>query len=421
MKNPKLIVKPFAKNGQKNVIPENYETSMESNQATWDQGFGQITMLPVAAGGLPPKGQDFNGIFNQISENIVYLSQGGRFKFSAEYAEAIGGYPKGAILQSDDEKKEYLSLIDNNKVDFNTAPDISASWKLVNTDDLLAQIAGKQPKGDYATKQDMGTKVDKSSVVQSSGESVTNVMSQDASTKTFAPLSLYGKDSDGSAKVGSPSGAVLTFSYNGYLGTTNKDGVQVVSFTNNGTMEKGSIPVGRLTGLTDSPGQSKTAVMSQYGVTQYAADASVFKTESDRSAKIVTPSGRVFSVSYNAYTGVSDADGNPVWQFDDKGRLAYGVIPTARVSGLQQIGVGQKWYSRQDRQQGTTYTNDRDMPIAVAVYGIGCNLYVNEVNMAGAYYQTRSTVFAIVPPRATYRCDRQSGVSENYLTWAEMY
>ncbi|MEM8437181.1 hypothetical protein Q4S09_14300, partial [Morganella morganii] len=273
MKNPKLIVKPFAKNGQKNVIPENYETSMESNQATWDQGFGQITMLPVAAGGLPPKGQDFNGIFNQISENIVYLSQGGRFKFSAEYAEAIGGYPKGAILQSDDEKKEYLSLIDNNKVDFNTATDISASWKLVNTDDLLAQIASKQPKGDYATKTEVGLKLDKNAVVQSTGTSATSVMSQDASTKAFAPLSLYGKDSDGSAKIGSPSGAVLTFSYNGYLGTTNKDGVQVVSFTNNGVLEKGSIPVGRLTGLTDSPGQSKTAVMSQYGVTQYAAEA----------------------------------------------------------------------------------------------------------------------------------------------------
>ncbi|MTC71943.1 pyocin knob domain-containing protein [Providencia sp. wls1914] len=131
MKNPKLIVKPFAKNGQKNVIPENYETSMDSNQATWDQGFSQITMLPVAAGGLPPKGQDFNGILNQISENIVYQSQGGRFKFSPEYAESIGGYPKGAILQSDDEKKEYQSLIDNNKVNFNTTSNISASWELV--------------------------------------------------------------------------------------------------------------------------------------------------------------------------------------------------------------------------------------------------------------------------------------------------
>lgn len=131
MKNPKLIVKPFAKNGQKNVIPENYEASMDSNQATWEQGFGQITMLPVAAGGLPPKGQDFNGILNQISENIVYQSQGGRFKFSPEYAESIGGYPKGAILQSDDEKKEYQSLIDNNKVNFNTESNISASWELV--------------------------------------------------------------------------------------------------------------------------------------------------------------------------------------------------------------------------------------------------------------------------------------------------
>ena len=205
MKNPKLIAKPFAKNGQKNVIPENYETSMESNQATWDQGFGQITMLPVAAGGLPPKGQDFNGIFNQISENIVYLSQGGRFKFSAEYAEAIGGYPKGAILQSDDEKKEYLSLIDNNKVDFNTAVDISASWKLVNTDDLLSQIASKQPKGDYATKTELnsglagkqptgdyatktevGSKLDKAAVVQTPGASTTEVISQKAITDLLA-------------------------------------------------------------------------------------------------------------------------------------------------------------------------------------------------------------------------------------------
>lgn len=259
------------------------------------------------------------------------------------------------------------------------------------------------------------------SIVHSTGQSLTSVMSQDGATKAFSPLSLYGKDSDGSAKIGSPSGAVLTFSYNGYLGTTNKDGVQVISFTNNGVLEKGSIPVGRLTGLTDSPGQSKTAVMSQYGVTQYAAEASVYTTASDKSAKIVTPSGRSFSVSYNAYTGVHDAAGNPMWLFDGEGKLTNGTIPVARVSGLQQIGVGQRWYSRTDRQQGTTYTNERNMPIAVAVYCLGSNLYVNEVSVAGSYYQARSTVFAIVPPGATYRCDRQSGVSENYLTWAEMY
>ena len=151
------------------------------------------------------------------------------------------------------------------------------------------------------------------------------------------------------------------------------------------------------------------------------ADGKIYSKKSDGSAQIKSPSGRTFDISYNAYAGVNDSDGKPIWQFDDKGRLAFGVVPVGRVSGLQQIGIGQKWHSRQDRQQGTTYTNDREIPIAVAVYGIGCNLYVNEVNMAGAYYQTRSTVFAIVPPGASYRCDRQSGISENYLTWAEMY
>ncbi|MFL7884663.1 phage tail protein [Proteus mirabilis] len=178
MKNPKLISKPFAQNGQKNVIPEKYETSMESNQATWDQGFGQITMLPVSAGGLPPKGQDFNGILNQMCETIVHISKGGAFKFSADYATAINGYPKGAILQSEDEKKYYQSIIDNNKVNFNTASQdqIKTSWKLVMTDDLLDQLSKK---------------LESSAVVQSTGTSTTSVMSQKASTEVFQPKGNY--------------------------------------------------------------------------------------------------------------------------------------------------------------------------------------------------------------------------------------
>ncbi|MEY0545041.1 phage tail protein [Providencia rettgeri] len=163
---------------------------MDSNQATWDQGFGQITMLPAAAGGLPPKGQDFNGILNQISGNIVYQSQGGRFKFSPEYAESIGGYPKGAILQSDDEKKEYQSIIDNNKVNFNTATQaqINAAWKLFSTDDILEQIAGKQPAGDYATNAALNGKLDKTAVVQTTGSSTTDVMSQKAVTDNIIDI-----------------------------------------------------------------------------------------------------------------------------------------------------------------------------------------------------------------------------------------
>ncbi|MDC9599045.1 hypothetical protein PSI14_19960, partial [Xenorhabdus sp. XENO-2] len=113
MKNPNLIPKPFAQNGQRDEIPAGYKSDLPGQKATWDTGFPQITMMPVAAGGLPPSGRDFNGILNQISDNIVHLSKGGKYKFSPEYAVSIGGYPKGAILQSDDETREFQSLIDN--------------------------------------------------------------------------------------------------------------------------------------------------------------------------------------------------------------------------------------------------------------------------------------------------------------------
>lgn len=405
---PKLMPVPFGVSGPRTELLQSSPAG--DRKASYKDGFPPITMLLKSAGGLPPDGGNMNQILFELASGQRWSNAGAGYKFNATFSDAVGGYPKGAQLLSNDGTKVYVSTKDDNKTDFNTSP--GPDW--VTLSDYIGL-------GDYATKTEVELKLDKNAVVQSAGTSATSVMSQDASTKAFAPLSLYGKDSDGSAKVGSPSGAVLTFSYNGYLGATNKDGVQVVSFTNNGVLEKGSIPVGRLTGLTDSPGQSKTAVMSQYGVTQYAAEASVYTTASDKSAKIVTPSGRSFSVSYNAYVGVHDAAGNPLWLFDSEGRLTNGTIPVARVSGLQQIGVGQRWYSRTDRQQGTTYTNERNMPIAVAVYCLGSNLYVNEVSVAGSYYQARSTVFAIVPPGATYRCDRQSGVSENYLTWAEMY
>lgn len=133
MNNPKLIPAPFATNGQKNSIPDRFSSEMPSNTATWDQGFPPITTIPATAGGLPPIGQDFNGIFNQVSENIVFLAEGGRYKFSEEHAVSIGGYKQGAILQSDDNLSEYQSLIDGNLVNFNTAPEIevSAAWKKI--------------------------------------------------------------------------------------------------------------------------------------------------------------------------------------------------------------------------------------------------------------------------------------------------
>ncbi|WP_258087354.1 phage tail protein, partial [Xenorhabdus bovienii] len=169
MKNPNLIPAPFAQNGHRDEIPASHKSDLPSQKATWDTGFPQITMMPVTAGGLPPSGKDFNGVFNQISDNIVHLSKGGKYKFSQEYANSINGYPKGAILQSDDETKEFQSLIDNNKINFNTesADKINSAWKLVSTNQILDEL---------------NKKLNRSDVVQSIGSSQSTVMSQRAVT-----------------------------------------------------------------------------------------------------------------------------------------------------------------------------------------------------------------------------------------------
>ncbi|KER03412.1 phage tail protein [Photorhabdus temperata] len=169
MKNPNLIPTPFAQDGQRDDIPATHTSELANQKATWDVGFPPITMLPVTAGGLPPSGRDFNGVLNQISENIVHLSKGGKFKFSTKYTEQIGGYPKGAILQSDDESKEYQSLIDNNKINFNidTPDHIDTAWKLVNTSSLI---------------DNLNKKFNKSDVSQATGQSTIQVMSQKAVT-----------------------------------------------------------------------------------------------------------------------------------------------------------------------------------------------------------------------------------------------
>ncbi|MCT1587209.1 hypothetical protein M3E74_07040 [Morganella morganii] len=438
MKNPKLIVKPFAKNGQKNVIPENYETSMESNQATWDQGFGQITMLPVAAGGLPPKGQDFNGIFNQISENIVYLSQGGRFKFSAEYAEAIGGYPKGAILQSDDEKKEYLSLIDNNKVNFNTATDISESWKLVNTDDLLAQIASKQPKGDYATKTELnsglagkqpvgdyatktevGSKLDKTAVVQSTGTSTVDVMSQKTVTDELnKKFDKIGGMVSGQVDIASPGGRALTLKPVGESETS----VYLEGYLNNILKWWLGMTGGNTVTLENTVTSRKMKITDKFNVNgQLDVESNGGRVNTLKATAGTSVYQELYlQAALAAWWGITNSNklsianvvtGNTLTIGDDGFRI------DGKVIGKEEsiIGIGQTYKDvTSTRKNGVTYTNTSTKPIIIYVesnrtastesdpYSIGGE--VNGIRVAYRWTTANETmsISFIVPPGASY-------------------
>ncbi|WP_049248820.1 phage tail protein, partial [Neisseria elongata] len=114
MPQPKLLSKAWASDGLKNSIPNTRNSGMPLEGATYADGFPSITMTPISTGGKPPSGKDMNGVLYEISAHTVWQNQGGRYRFDQAFCNAIGGYPKGAVLINDTLDTEYISLVDAN-------------------------------------------------------------------------------------------------------------------------------------------------------------------------------------------------------------------------------------------------------------------------------------------------------------------
>ena len=115
---PLAIAQPVANDGTRNTIPED---ATGSNLASIEEGFPDITMQSLADGGLPPMGEDFNGLFYLSTDQRIYLQNGGIITFSDDVSNAIGGYPAGAVLDyinSDGDYCKVKSLIDDNTYNF---------------------------------------------------------------------------------------------------------------------------------------------------------------------------------------------------------------------------------------------------------------------------------------------------------------
>lgn len=121
---PKFIRTAFAQLGQRNVIPET--TNNITGAAGYNQGFGEINMLPEGAGGIPPDGKDMNGILYELSAAIQFSQAGRYFPFNQDFANAIGGYDKGAIVASQSD----LSVAYQSTIDANSVAPPSAGWKI---------------------------------------------------------------------------------------------------------------------------------------------------------------------------------------------------------------------------------------------------------------------------------------------------
>ena len=129
MLSPEKIVRPFADGGDKNAIPVASQVGIVDGAPSYETGFPPLTMIPIEEGGIPPEGKDFNGILYDITSHTVWVNAGGQYQFDAALSTAIGGYPAGMVLQSNDGLAAYVSAVANNTTDFNATPSsIGTLW-----------------------------------------------------------------------------------------------------------------------------------------------------------------------------------------------------------------------------------------------------------------------------------------------------
>ncbi|QAT69580.1 hypothetical protein EQ249_08165 [Citrobacter freundii] len=125
----------FAVNGPREDLPDT--TPSGSNTASYNSGFPPITMTLKSAGGLPPKGQDMNQALFELSALNRWNSAGGPVVFDSAFSTAIGGYPKGAIIQGDDATTQYLNTLDGNTSNPNTG---GSGWMNVSKGRLIGVV-----------------------------------------------------------------------------------------------------------------------------------------------------------------------------------------------------------------------------------------------------------------------------------------
>ncbi|MBS6552904.1 MAG: hypothetical protein KH321_03060 [Clostridium sp.] len=128
---PIAISQPIANQGTKFNIPE---APTGSELASIAEGFPDITMKALDDGGLPPRGQDCNGMFYLSTDQRVFLQNGGIITFNETVSNTIKGYPSGAVLDYIDPSgtfKKVQSLIDDNTNNFVTNPGFidNEKWK----------------------------------------------------------------------------------------------------------------------------------------------------------------------------------------------------------------------------------------------------------------------------------------------------
>lgn len=103
--NPNLLAMPLARDGDKTTIPKT--TGSTTGDFSQQYGFQQINQLPLGAGGIAPKRNDFNGAFNLLGGVAFYAQKGWTFKY-----DSTQDYYKGCIVIDPSDGNKYECIAD---------------------------------------------------------------------------------------------------------------------------------------------------------------------------------------------------------------------------------------------------------------------------------------------------------------------
>lgn len=131
LSTPTRVSVPFAVSGLKATIPASSNNT--TGRAGYDQGFPAINMTAKTAGGIPPFGQDFNGILYDVTLALRYMEAGSGFVYDSTFSTAIGGYKSGAMIPRTDGAGFWLATTDAVTTDPEAAGADAAGWRPVAT------------------------------------------------------------------------------------------------------------------------------------------------------------------------------------------------------------------------------------------------------------------------------------------------
>lgn len=112
------------------TIPQASQIGIQDGAASLTDGFPPKCFVPVASGGTPPFGKDFNGLLKQVTQWNQWQQAGGPIVYDSSFQSAIGGYPMGAIIEIVAGGPAFMSTVENNTI----APAVGAAgWMPVPT------------------------------------------------------------------------------------------------------------------------------------------------------------------------------------------------------------------------------------------------------------------------------------------------